>query len=223
MRVVLCVAVILLTADARSTLAQTHCSYTKISPTYDYFIRTTEYATKDSDYVGNVSIVIKTKARQKKVGGFTYPIMDGLGPQFNCTSRSYITGYNQNAVAPDGDCGDIVVADLNFDGREDFAIKGEFTNGYGQLYRIYLQDGPGHFREETDLIGRGVEDWITKTFPVEISAKNKTLTFWSTLNAYTDENVVFRYNSTTHKWKNIKESKDIYKNGKVIKTSVKKF
>ena len=50
------------------------------------------------------------------------------------SARSYITGKNKNAEVDDCDFGDIVVADLNYDGKEDIAVKNNYTVDAGPTY-----------------------------------------------------------------------------------------
>ena len=40
--------------------------------------------------------------------------------------RSYITGYNKKAMVQDSDFGSIIVADFNFDGKEDIFYEFPF-------------------------------------------------------------------------------------------------
>lgn len=62
----------------------------------------------------------------------------------NCV-RSYSTGKNRSAVITDTDFGDIVVADFNFDSREDIAVRSDDENG-GTYYRFYIQGKDKQFR-----------------------------------------------------------------------------
>lgn len=86
---------------------------------------------------------------------------------YSGNSRSYFTGYGKDEDAAEGMYGDIVVADFNFDGREDFAVMREV--GHAAFYDFYLQTTAGKFEEEK---------WLTKNmelFP-DIDSIQQTLT-----------------------------------------------
>lgn len=59
--------------------------------------------------------------------------------------RSYTTGFNKDKEATDNEFGNIIIADLNFDGLEDLAIKREQGGNGGPLYNFYFQDKKGEF------------------------------------------------------------------------------
>ncbi|RYZ00342.1 MAG: hypothetical protein EOO11_01915 [Chitinophagaceae bacterium] len=83
--------------------------------------------------------------------------------------RSYVTGYNRDKEALDNDYGDLVVADLNFDGREDLALKTDVGGTSGNYYTFFLQDDSGRFRKN---------DFLTDSvasFPGTIDARRKRL------------------------------------------------
>ena len=83
--------------------------------------------------------------------------------------RSYITGLNKNAKALKNDYGDFIVADFNFDGKEDFALK--YNANYkssGPLYAFYIQQADGSFKNNQFLTGK------VGTFPAIIDSKQKT-------------------------------------------------
>jgi hypothetical protein len=67
----------------------------------------------------------------------------------NCV-RSYSTGKNRIAAIIGTDFGDIVVADFNFDSREDIAIRFDDENG-GTYYRFYIQGKDRQFQLDSFL------------------------------------------------------------------------
>ncbi|GAA4324951.1 XAC2610-related protein [Flaviaesturariibacter amylovorans] len=83
--------------------------------------------------------------------------------------RSFITGVNQEKEALDNDYGDLVVADLNFDGREDVALKTNEGGTSGSYYTYFLQGGTGRF-EKSDYLTDSVS-----LFPGTIDARRKRL------------------------------------------------
>src|SRR5947208_9221060 len=57
----------------------------------------------------------------------------------DCSSvNSYVTGKHAKDEGADNDWGDFIVADLNFDGREDFAVQREWWNT-GGVYDFFMQ------------------------------------------------------------------------------------
>lgn len=57
----------------------------------------------------------------------------------NTNVRSYQTGWHEWEPILDGDFGDLVIADFNFDGLEDIAAKREEGGNGGPLYAFFLQ------------------------------------------------------------------------------------
>ncbi|HCS19863.1 MAG TPA: hypothetical protein DIW47_04770 [Bacteroidetes bacterium] len=84
-------------------------------------------------------------------------------------SRSFITGVNKNKIAPDNYYGDFVVADFNFDKRNDFAIINDMGGNGGTFYSYYIQGADKQFALDSFLT-----DSMTY-FPAEFNSKNKTL------------------------------------------------
>ncbi|MES2064244.1 MAG: hypothetical protein V4456_20145 [Bacteroidota bacterium] len=117
----------------------------------------------------------------------------------DCTKcRSYITGYHQKSEVLDYDYGDLIIADLNFDGREDIAIKNDSGGNGGPYYNFYLQGVNGQFI---------LSQYLTtnmQSFPAEINAGSKTLTIQIHANVHQDQRNTFKYNSDNKKWRFIK-------------------
>jgi len=59
--------------------------------------------------------------------------------------RSYSTKFNANKPIADNIFGDIVIADLNFDKKEDIAIINDHGGTGGPFYNFYLQNDKGKF------------------------------------------------------------------------------
>lgn len=108
-------------------------------------------------------------------------------------SRSYSTGYNQHEEVLENYYGDLVVADLNFDGKEDVAFLYERANG-GEIYEYYVQTGTTFKREPY------LSDSITY-FPHNINPQNKTLTTLTRLGAFYVAEATYRLKK--NKWTQI--------------------
>ncbi|MDB5274599.1 MAG: repeat protein [Chitinophagaceae bacterium] len=93
------------------------------------------------------------------------------------TVRSYTTGKNKDAEVMDNDFGDLIVADFNFDQKEDIALKKDSGGNGGPMYNFYLQTTDGVWK---------INEFLSDTmdfFPSQINAKKKTLTTWVHANA----------------------------------------
>jgi hypothetical protein len=112
------------------------CTYDNLSKKYNFQITANEE---------KINITVSSKFDGKVTQKMVLPANAGGILKAPCRSRSYSTGYHADDVAIDGNYGDIVVADLNFNGREDIAIASGFTKGFGQLYTYYLQAEDGKF------------------------------------------------------------------------------
>jgi len=117
----------------------------------------------------------------------------------NCTAvRSYVTGYNADADAMDNDYGDVVVANFNFDDREDLAVKYSSGGNGGPQYNYYIQTEQGGFK---------LNEFLTEQmiyFPTEIDAKRKRLINYVHANALGENMNVYAYNSAKRTWKFVK-------------------
>ena len=84
--------------------------------------------------------------------------------------RSYITGINQNKEVVDNYHGDFIVADFNFDSKNDFAIINDIGGNGGPFYSYYIQQNDNKFVLDTFLTDSMVY------FPTKIDIKNRQLT-----------------------------------------------
>lgn len=85
-------------------------------------------------------------------------------------ARSLSTGHNRDMEVVNRDYGDLVVADFNFDGMDDFAVKMDRGSNEGAHYAFYVSGARG-FTLETSLT-----DWPSR-FPDEIDTVEKSLSY----------------------------------------------
>lgn len=111
----------------------------------------------------------------------------------SANSRSFITGYNLNKVAGDSDYGDLIIVDLNFDGKEDFAIKLNSGGNAGPFYRYYVYQDKAGFQYDEFLSSIGL-------FPGKIDKTNKTINFYQRKDVSTYIEKIYRYNIELKKW-----------------------
>ena len=99
-----------------------------------------------------VEVTIIDKASNKTIQQISFKAYTlGYRSFVNCNFvRSYSTGKNRNAIISDTDFGDIVVADFNFDSREDIAVRYDDENS-GTYYRFYIQGKDRQFQLDSFL------------------------------------------------------------------------
>ena len=150
-----------------ASFAQT-CIHTGLSKNFDFKI-TKRIINADSNKV-TILIQIYYKNDHRLVQSIRYTSYDLYTEDFKHVSHdcSFITGKNKNAGVADGNYGDIVVADFNFDGREDFAVKKFEPADTGPTYYFYLQTDKG-FKQD-DFLSDSV-DYI----PAVLNVKRHTL------------------------------------------------
>lgn len=102
--------------------------------------------------------------------------------------RSYVTGLNVNLKVTDNDFGDIVVADVNFDGLEDIVIKKGWEGNAGPTYKFFLQQNDSTF-SESGYLSNEVE-----FFPIKIDRQNKELITLVRANSVAEEKTVYKLN-----------------------------
>ena len=146
------------------------CLFQDLSSLYDYQVNFMRFVNIDGIHDSCVvKVIIFDKKVNRKVDSLTLNSIFYYDNFKNCDNiRSYITGKNKNKEVADNDYGDLIIADFNFDSKEDIAIVNECSNS-GQLYNFYVQDISGKFR---------LDSFLTDSmayFPSEINIENKTL------------------------------------------------
>lgn len=176
---------------------------TDLSPKFNYQIAAVRV--KDADGSPKISMVrlqISSKANKNRIQRIA------VKPEFlfqnaytKCSAtRSYITGKRKKAQAVDNDYGDFVVADFNFDNREDFAVKRDSGGNGGAFYEYYTQNKRGAFRKDaflTDVIGY---------FPGTFDARRKRLITYIHADAFGYHENIYAYNSAARRWKFFKQT-----------------
>lgn len=147
------------------------CDYKNLSKVFDLSLRVTKFRNADGIDSCLVNLIFQDKKRLHPVDSLIFPTNLFLNETFeNCNDvRSYTTGYNINKEIVDNMYGDIVVADLNFDGLEDLAIMNDNGGNSGPYYRFFLQENKQKFKESQFL-----RDSMA-LFPTKINPANKTL------------------------------------------------
>jgi len=175
------------------------CTHTNLSKKYDY---TTTIKRKVVNERECEIIVLSISNKLTKVEQIILLNSDGLckGDLLNCNSvRSYITNINYKVVAKENDFGDFIIADLNFDGKEDIALKAESVGNGGPIYKFYLQNNKGNFIEDKYL-----SDTVL-FFPFLIDVRSKKLITDVRANTYQKCKTSYQLDVKSNKWKIIKK------------------
>jgi len=182
-----------------ASYAQT-CVHTSLSKKYDFKVNIRRMPKSEDRDSFIVTINIIDKLNKNEVQKIAFGSTDISSNVFsNCKSvRSYTTGVNKSKEAEDNDFGDLIVADLNFDSKEDLALKNDLGGNSGPTYNFYMQDGGGNFV---------LNSFLTKQmgfFPSQINKISKTLVTMVHANANQLGEHTYKLDSKTNKWKEIK-------------------
>ncbi|EHQ26637.1 hypothetical protein [Mucilaginibacter paludis] len=175
------------------------CLHTDLSRKFDYKVIRLDH--KDADgFARESKIIIELyKKSDKKLFQKIQFKTEGIGLSnvfSKCSDdRSYITGQNMKTEILDGDYGDIVIADFNFDGKEDFAIKYNIPADVGPEYCYFIQGDKG-FKKDEYLSNQML--W----FPWLINSKKHQLISIVSPNWGT-RIYKFQYNVFSKKWRKI--------------------
>ena len=113
----------------------------------------------------------------------------------NCNAvRSYVTKKNIKVDALDNDYGDLIIADFNFDSKEDIAIKKDYGGNSGPLYDYYIQDNSGRFLRNFFLSEK------MEFFPAIIDKKKMRLVTYLHAGVCGLGKHVYSLNKATNKW-----------------------
>lgn len=175
------------------------CTHTNLSRKY-VFITSLKRIKGDA---GFQTAIASVKIIDKKTGKFIQILHTDSGFFFadafsKCNHvRSYSTGINKLKVPEDNDFGDLVIADLNFDGKEDFALKKDSGGNGGPVYDFYMQAKDGKFYLDSFLTNQ------MEFFP-DIKKSKRTLVTLVHANAYQMGEQTYRLDSKTNTWKMIR-------------------
>jgi hypothetical protein len=192
------VLLLVLIAAAIETAAQ-RCENTNLSRKYDFITSTVKgkNPNDNSEEISEVHLQIVNKANKNQIQQIIVKAEYLFPDEFtDCSAvRSYITGVNKNADADDNDFGSLIVADFNFDKREDFAVKDSSGGNGGPGYAFYIQNELGKFKEDSFLSGY---------FPATIDVRRKRLVTYSHADVGHYWERIFIYNPATKKWTALK-------------------
>jgi len=193
------VILILLTVG-NLTFGQT-CIHTDLSKFFDFKTELRRIPHVDETYdscIVTLTIINKiTKNAFQKIQLSSTYFFEKVFNKCNCV-RSYSTGKNKNLMVIDNDYGDLIIADFNFDSKDDIAVKKDSGGNGGPLYDFYIQNSEGNFIRNKFL------SETMEFFPTEINKEKKTLVTFVHANAYQTGESTFKFDTLTKKWKKIR-------------------
>ncbi|TDP59381.1 XAC2610-related protein [Flavobacterium dankookense] len=181
-----------------------NCLEFDLSKTYDFDIM---LVSKDDKDLGKAEIIIgiHDKIKLKKIQRIK------IESEFILKSKSFKECLNNKKYSAneflksnENDFGDLIVTDLNFDGKEDIAIKREEGGNGGPIYNFYIQNENQQFVLDKYLSHQMLY------FPDYIDSEKKTLHVYVRVNSLSEEGITYSYSEITKKW-NV-EKKVTYRN-----------
>jgi hypothetical protein len=173
------------------------CIHTDLSPKFSILNRSKRIKVKGQELDScSIRVQIKDKRSNKILQELSFSsFLFNDDDWANCRSvRSYITGKNVKKEAIDNEYGDIIVADFNFDSREDIALKCDAGGNAGPYYNFYIQKPDGRFY---------LDPYLTDSmmlFPARFNGVKKTITTLGHSGVgHVGENV-YRFDAIENKW-----------------------
>jgi hypothetical protein len=168
-------------------------TYSNLSYTYIYKI-TVVKGSDDYDCQLRLYVFKRDGKQLQEIDVDAGSLYDSDAFKSNKNSRSYITGKGRNVPVEDFDFGDLIIADLNFDGKEDIAVKSGLSADAGPYYAFYTQRNDGCFYADNYLTN------YVASFPKYINAKAKTVTTQIQTTYSPTGKKTFKYDVKTKKW-----------------------
>lgn len=118
------------------------CKFNNLSEKFDFKVLVLKAKGDDGfDEVKSINVEVYDKGWTRKISYFKYAPNPSI--QFSCDGRSHNVKTGNKFSGEDGDYGDIIVMDINFDGNDDIVIKRDY--GRVAFYNYYIQVGYGSF------------------------------------------------------------------------------
>ena len=172
----------------------TNCHFDQLSKQFDVKLNV-NFIYEDSAKINVIIIDKKTNNTIDSINIYSEYLM--LPWMFGSCENvmSLTTGFNKEKEVVDNSPGDLIVADFNFDGLDDFAVAIDNGGNGGYIYQFYLQHTKGKF-----VIDKFLSEEMLR-FPVTFDKKLQTLMTSVHANAY--ENCEIVYQLTGNDWRQI--------------------
>jgi hypothetical protein len=171
------------------------CTHKDLSYNYDYKTILKRIEIPNSSDSCIITVLIINKVTHKSIHEikiFSKWLFDDCFT--NCSLvRSFITNKNVNATVVDNDYGDLIIVDLNFDGKEDIAIKNNSGGNGGPEYNFYINKNNLFY----------LDNFLTqkvKHFPTIIDKQTNTIITNVHANAFQYCRTYFNYDTNSNSW-----------------------
>lgn len=156
-----------------NSILSRNCTYQNLSKNFDIKALFNRYIsiaeTRDSFSVKLILIDKTSKVSFDSIELYSYYYYQTVFK--DCKNvMSYITKFNIKKDIVDNNYGDIIVADFNFDNKEDIAVINDSGGNAGPLYSFFIQSKDRKFIKDAYLTES------LEFFPSEINKNKKTLT-----------------------------------------------
>ena len=159
---------------------------------------------KDEQKLGKADILIQIIDRKNGVKVQTILIES----EFILKSKNFRFCENNKSYPSDtfleskeNDFGDLIVVDLNFDGKEDIAIKREEGGNGGPIFNFYIQSKNKQFILDKYLSNEMLY------FPDYIDSKEKTLHVYLRIDSLSEEGITYSFSDVSKTWSILKKLK----------------
>lgn len=173
------------------------CFFTNLSDSFNFKVELIRHKDK-GEYTSSctVKLSIYRKSSNKINQSITYESLVLFDKVFKNGGlvRSYQTGKNDSLLFMDNDFGDLIVADFNFDGLDDFAIIKDSGGNGGPVYYYYIQNSNSKF-----VCNKFLSDTM-EFFPVKISKKDQTLETHVHIGVCSYSEMIYFYSYKTNTW-----------------------
>jgi hypothetical protein len=179
------------------------CVYNDLSYTFNFHLKLERiYITKENYDSTIIKVFITEKNTNRIVDSVgitsTFVYIDSIQ---NCNNvRSYITGKNETNGIWDMDYGILVIADVNFDLKDDIAIVSGIGASTGVMYTFFEQNNNKTFKRDSFL-----SDSV-RFFPQNIDTINRKLSLSIPAGYKWSRQQEFHLNINTNHWEITKDT-----------------
>lgn len=156
------------------SFATTISNHTNLSNEFDVYVNFRRYFFKSTNREDSciAEVLLQDKQSKATLDAISITSRFFLDDAFKKLEniRSYSTKTNADKQAVDNYYGDIIIADLNFDNKDDVIVINDAGGNGGTFYIYYLQNNNRKF-----ILNSYLTDSMTY-FPAKINSRNKTLT-----------------------------------------------
>jgi len=180
------------------SLTKTECEHLNLSGEFDIKINFERHTnTKEHHDSCIVKLFLIDKTTKKIIDSLSVSSHFYFSDVFmNCKNViSYSTKINLDKQVVDNYYGDIIVADLNFDNKDDIAVINDSGGNGGTFYSYYLQGTDKQF-----TLNKFLTDSMTY-FPSKINSKSNTLITYVHAGACGLVEHIYQLNKRTNNWK----------------------